>query len=314
MPLVSIIIPAYNSSAYIGQTLKSVLEQTYRPIEIIVVDDGSTDGTIAEASHYKKHGVTILSNPKKGACAARNFGYMHSKGEFIQFLDSDDPIAPNKIESQLNQLLFFSNYQRKLVHCRWGRFIVDIDEVYYWGPDVSVRKNLKPIDWLVANHMSMTGCWLTPRQVIEKGGLWDETLKRNQDGEFFSRLMTHADEVLYCDAAKVYYRSGNTGSISNVKSRPAMESLLKSLQHIEKYMLQLEASPRVNLSIANRYQDFVYANFIANPDLAAFAENKIKELGGSELKLPGGAVLRCLATLLGWKNALKIKRIINRST
>ncbi|GAA4426843.1 hypothetical protein GCM10023188_09320 [Pontibacter saemangeumensis] len=314
MTLVSVIIPAYNSSAYIGQTLESVLGQTHSPVEIIVVDDGSNDDTVTKANFYKDQGVLVLSNPKKGACAARNFGYLHSKGEFIQFLDSDDPLAPNKIENQLNQLLSLSNYQKKLVHCRWGRFQKNKDEVYYWGPDAAIRQDLKPIDWLVANQMSMTGCWLLHRSLIETAGLWDESLKRNQDGEFFSRIMLHADEVLFCDTAKVYYRSGNTGSISNTKSRPAMESLLKSLYLIEEYMLQLEVSPRVNLSLANRYQDFAYSNFIANPDLAALAESKTIELGGSELKLPGGAVLCSLATLLGWKNALKIKRLLSRST
>jgi glycosyltransferase involved in cell wall biosynthesis len=308
--LVSIIIPAYNSSEYIKQTLESVLEQTYRPIEVIVVDDGSTDNTIAIASHFKDHGVIILANPKKGACAARNFGYHHSKGEFIQFLDADDPIAPDKIEKQLKQLLSYNNWDMNLIHCSWGRFSTNRSKVYYWGPDKSIQKRLKPIEWLVENKWSITGAWLLHRRLIEKAGLWDVSLKRNQDGEYYTRIMLYANEVLYCEEAIVYYRSGNKNSITNTNTRSAIKSLLKSLQLIEKYMLQLEDSPRVKLSIANRYQDFVYSNFIDNPDLATFAEIKVKELGGANVSLPGSISIRCISYIFGWKNALKLKKMI----
>jgi len=307
--LVSVIIPAYNSEKYITSTLDSVLAQTYKNLEVIVVDDGSTDGTVEVVREYEQAGIICLTQKNKGACAARNFGYAHATGDFIQFLDADDIIAPNKIEYQLKQLLATENYQDKLIHCQWGRFYDgNIDKVDWWGPHESIRCNLKPADWLIANHMSNTHCWLIPRNLIEKAGSWDESLKKNQDGEFFSRLMTHTDEVLFSDDAKVYYRSGNAGSISNTRTRSAMKSLLQSLFSIEESIFKLEKSARANLSVANMYQDFVYANYIANPDLAAIAEEKVKELGGADLKLQGGIVLRFLSTYLGWKNALRIKR------
>lgn len=313
MTLVSVVIPAYNSSAYIGQTLASVLGQTHRPVEIIVVDDGSTDDTIAEASLYKNQGVRVLSNPKKGACAARNFGYSNSHGEFIQFLDADDILSPDKIERQLSQLLASENHLTSLIHCRWGRFYNEnVNDVSWWGPHELIKRDLKPADWLIANHMSMTGCWLTPHILIEKGGLWDESLKKNQDGEFFSRLMTHADEVLYCDDVRVHYRSDIPTSISKNKSREAGASTLQSIELIESYIFSLEKSDRARLTVANMYQAFIYENFISYPDLAIIAEAKVKGLGGASVKLQGGKALKALRTLVGWKPALLIKKTLSR--
>jgi glycosyltransferase involved in cell wall biosynthesis len=311
-PLVSVIIPCYNSEQFIKEALDSVLGQTWKNIEVIVVDDGSNDGTAQVLKQYEKLGVICLTQPNKGACAARNLGYRQSTGDFIHFLDADDSISLDKIEKQLTQLMSHVGNNKKLVHCKWGRFFNN-KEVYYWGPEEILRKDLKPIDWLVANHMSMTGCWLVHRNLIEKAGLWDESLKRNQDGEFFSRLMIHAEEVLYCGEAEVYYRSGNKLSISSSKSRYAMESWFKSLELIEKYMKNLEISSRVNLSLANRFQDFIYSNYISNPDLTALAEKKVSDLGGAKLKLPGGVGLRFLARLFGWKKALTLKKILFQS-
>jgi len=311
--MVSVIIPAYNSESYIAETLNSVFAQTYKDLEIIVVDDGSKDGTVEIIKKYELAGVICLTQHNKGACAARNIGYKNSSGDFIQFLDADDILSPDKIEKQLQQLLTTKNYQNKIIHCRWGRFYQDnTADVRWWGPHELIRRDLKPADWLVANHMSMTGCWLTPRQLIEKGGLWDESLKKNQDGEFFSRLMMHAEEVLYCDEVRVYYRSDVATSVSRNKSSAAAESSLKAIDLIASYLFALETSNRTRLATANMYQDFIYANFISFPELAQIAEEQVKALGGASIKLPGGPALRVMNRLLGWKSTLLLKKNLSK--
>lgn len=313
--LVSVIIPSYNSEKFIAETLDSVIAQSWENLEIIVVDDGSNDATVQVIRQYQDLGVICLTQENRGACAARNYGYRMSKGDFIQFLDADDIISPDKIEKQLNQLLATVNYETKMIHCRWGRFYNDdLDNVKWWGPHELIRRSLKPADWLIANHMSNTHCWLIPRSLIQQAGLWDETLYRNQDGEFFSRLIVHADEVLYCDEVKVYYRSGISTSISRNRSRAAAESTLKSIELIESHLFSLEESDRARLTIANMYQDFIYGNFIYYPDLAQAAEAKVKALGGASVKLQGGVTLKALEKLLGWKTALLIKKNVSTLT
>jgi glycosyltransferase involved in cell wall biosynthesis len=97
VPLVSVVIPAFNAAKYIRETLDSVLAQTYRPIEIVVVDDGSTDGTREQILAYGDC-VRYVWQPNSGGCSApRNHGVRMASGEFIAFLDADDLIAPDRI-------------------------------------------------------------------------------------------------------------------------------------------------------------------------------------------------------------------------
>ena len=103
-PLVSIIIPVFNSEKYIGATIASAVEQTWPNKEIIVVDDGSTDKSLEIAEKLKDSFIKVFSQENKGASVARNKGLKEAKGEYIQFLDADDLLSPDKIEGQLNAL------------------------------------------------------------------------------------------------------------------------------------------------------------------------------------------------------------------
>lgn len=108
MPLVSIIIPCYNSQLYILKTLKSIIDQTYKKIEIIIVDDGSVDNTVDVARKFldnKKYGYKILKQSNSGVSKARNYGLDNCKGDYIFFLDSDDYINKHCIEKMVNKFL-----------------------------------------------------------------------------------------------------------------------------------------------------------------------------------------------------------------
>src|SRR5215510_11775591 len=102
-PLVSIIIPAYNSAAYIEEAIRSALEQDYEEKEIIVVDDGSTDSTPDILKSLQEQ-IVVLSQVNAGAGAARNRGLKHAKGTYIAFLDSDDFWVPGKLRLQIEYL------------------------------------------------------------------------------------------------------------------------------------------------------------------------------------------------------------------
>jgi glycosyltransferase involved in cell wall biosynthesis len=102
-PCVTAIVPAYNRERYLGAALESILLQDYRPLEVIVVDDGSTDGTARVARSYPE--VRYLYQPNQGAAAARNAGIAVSRGAFLAFLDSDDVWTPQKLSLQVGFLL-----------------------------------------------------------------------------------------------------------------------------------------------------------------------------------------------------------------
>ncbi|HQV50680.1 MAG: glycosyltransferase family 2 protein [Flavobacteriales bacterium] len=104
MPLVSVIIPAYNAERWIDSTLRSTLEQSIHDIEVILVDDGSSDGTTRIASGINDPRLRIIKQPNQGVSSARNTGIEHAKGTYFRFLDADDLMLPNDIEVKIATL------------------------------------------------------------------------------------------------------------------------------------------------------------------------------------------------------------------
>src|SRR6266404_1919322 len=100
-PLVSILIPAYNAEAWIVDTIRSALGQTWPRKEIIVVDDGSRDQTLSIARQFASETVSVVSQENQGAAAARNKAFEMSQGDYIQWLDADDLLSPDKIAKQM---------------------------------------------------------------------------------------------------------------------------------------------------------------------------------------------------------------------
>ena len=103
-PLVSVIIPCYNAELFVGKTIESVLRQSYSPIEIIVINDGSTDGSFQVIKSYECQGVKLFDKANSGVSATRNMGLKISEGKYIHFLDSDDILSPDFIEKAIIEM------------------------------------------------------------------------------------------------------------------------------------------------------------------------------------------------------------------
>jgi Glycosyltransferases involved in cell wall biogenesis len=104
-PLVSIIIPAYNAEQWIEEAVNSCLNQSYKNIEVIVVNDGSTDGTLSVVQQISDSRLKVFSQMNMGACVARNRGFDESQGEYVNFFDADDTMYPDAIEKQIKHIL-----------------------------------------------------------------------------------------------------------------------------------------------------------------------------------------------------------------
>jgi glycosyltransferase involved in cell wall biosynthesis len=120
-PLVSILIPAYNAEEWIADTIRSTLGQTWPRKEIIIVDDGSTDRTLSIAREFASGDVSVFTQPNQGASAARNKAYAVSKGDYIQWLDADDLLAPDKLEKQMHAVSSCQS-NRTLFSSAWAYF------------------------------------------------------------------------------------------------------------------------------------------------------------------------------------------------
>src|SRR5437868_13349007 len=118
-PLVSILIPAFNAERWIAETIQSAVDQTCSRKEIIIVDDGSTDRTLDIARGFTSPIVTVVTQPNQGAAAARNKAYAICQGEYIQWLDHDDLLAPDKIRRQIDTAASTQS-KRTLFSSAWG--------------------------------------------------------------------------------------------------------------------------------------------------------------------------------------------------
>jgi glycosyltransferase involved in cell wall biosynthesis len=145
-PLVSILIPAYNAEKLIAYTLKSATAQTWPHKEIIVIDDGSTDRTVEIVRRYASKDVRIVSTANRGLSAAINEGLRICQGEYIQELDSDDLLAPDKIERQLLALRE-SDSKRLLLSSPWAHFYFRTHHSQFI-PN-SLWADLSPVEWLL---------------------------------------------------------------------------------------------------------------------------------------------------------------------
>lgn len=120
MPTVSIITPLHNKVAYIAETIQSVLSQTYADWEMLIVENGSTDGSFLKAQEFQDSRLRFLESPKQGPGAARNYGLNCAQGEWIQFLDADDLLEPDHLEQQL--IAADKNPEAEIIACSWQEF------------------------------------------------------------------------------------------------------------------------------------------------------------------------------------------------
>ena len=239
--LVSIIIPTLNRAHLISQTLDSVIAQDYKDWECIIVDDGSTDDTENVITKYMTIDERILyfkrpSQYKRGASSCRNYGFEKSSGEFIQYLDSDDLISSNKLEQQISDI---KKENLKIATCSWSLFGSSPSKD---GSLIisSYQKTHSPCSFLksmgLQNVFFPLHCYLTPKEIIEKAGKWNEDLTNNDDAEFFSRVILASSGVKFISTCTAYYRKSGAGHLSNYSNPKRVISAIKSWALIEDHL------------------------------------------------------------------------------
>lgn len=239
-PLVSIIIPTYNRTHIIHETLESVLSQEDVNWECLIIDDGSTDNTAEVINNYceKDPRFKFFKRPKhkpKGANACRNYGFELSNGDYIQFLDSDDLLSKNKLSNQLNLI---TDSHADIATSKWGRFSTaenfEIKDSFLYK-DYNPAYNLL-IDYGCQKSFLPSHVFLVKRDVFLKSGLWNESLKINQDGEFLCRVISEANKIIFDENSHVKYRFANTNKTSDLSSLDKAKDLTKSWKLISKYL------------------------------------------------------------------------------
>ncbi len=187
-PLVSVVIPCYNSEKVIRETIESVLVQTERNFEVIIVDDGSTDDTAAIAASSGDPRIHILRQSNSGASAARNTGIRAARGSFIAFLDSDDIWFPDFLARTLALLAASPQSVMAVTNQYWQRIPGDLSTTLQGctGFDVS-RTEIAFADLIRRNHISTSACVLR-REIITECGLFDTRLAVAEDYNLWLKI------------------------------------------------------------------------------------------------------------------------------
>jgi len=280
-PLVSILIPALNAQEWIADTLRSAIAQTWEPKEIIVVDDGSSDRTSALAEQFESDGVRLISQANRGAAAARNIALSLSNAAYIQWLDADDLLAPDKIAVQMAVVLRCRS-RRTVLSGPWGYFF----HRYYRAKFIPTGLwcDISPTEWLLRkleqNVFMQTATWLVSRELTEKAGPWNTELLSDDDGEYFCRVVLGSDGVRFAPDAKIYYRISGPGSLGYIgRSVQKCEAQWRSMQLQIGYLRSLDDGPRVRAACITFLRNWMCFFYPHVPHLVRQAEEMVIDLG-----------------------------------
>jgi len=315
-PLVSIIIPVYNSSAFIKKSVENLLQQTYQAIEIIVIDDGSTDDSFQIAKSFESGKIKVITQANSGAAVARNTGLAAATGDYIQFMDVDDFLSPYKIEKQIEAL---QQNPGCVAVCNYISFVND-DELKekISSEDQShfIYSSGQPAEFLIdllgakgESNFIQTNCWLVPGDIIGRSGGWRNYRCPDDDGEFFSRVLLASKGIVYVPEIMNYYRRDKrVGKLSANSNKKYIQNTLLTIDLKYQYLSQKAGQEKLRKAFAKQYLDFAVYNYPQHTKLSLIAIKRFKEMNKkAELPLLGGRVIETIKSILGWKVVRLIK-------
>lgn len=261
--LASIVIPCYNAQKWIAAAIESCLNQTYSPIEIIVIDDGSSDQSLEIVKRYSDR-IRWETGSNRGGNYARNRGFALSQGDYIQFLDADDILLPEKIEQQVR---CFEETQADVVYSDWRYQFhqadqkIELGEIQVCGPKQDFLEDL------LANHRwTPIICTLFTREIVEKSGGWDEELEAAQDRDFLFLTAFAGAKFAYSPGCHSLYRRYGNVTVSSQSKMRWLDNHTMVMQKAENWLTKSgKLSLRYCQALAKAYYDmgreFLYSDF-----------------------------------------------------
>lgn len=251
--LVSIIVPCFNAEKWLREAIESCFQQSYKLIEVIVIDDGSRDGSLEAIESYDGK-VIWETGPNRGGNYARNRGIELSKGEYIQYLDADDYLLPDKIERQVK---FLEETGADIVYG-------DVNYQYHLGNGEIVQEpvNISGVSGNckdVLESLLAYGClppiaYLFKKSTIVNSIKWDETLKCGQDRDFLISLLIKGAKIIYQPGYYSVYRKYGNVTVSTSNKALLVESFCRILAKAETQLIRAgKLEPKYQKAIAQAY-------------------------------------------------------------
>ena len=286
---VSVVIPCYNAEKLIERALDSVYKQTYSPIEVICVDNNSNDQTLKIVQDLKEkyyNDLIILTEPISGAPSARNKGLSVAKGEWIQFLDSDDQLMPNKIEEQLKLLSASNSENIGIIGGAWKE--IGLDNKKYVNQNYK-NKWVSLFDGNIGNTCSV----LLRKVTLEQVDGWDNEIKSSQERELFFKILKKDKDVLFLNEP-----------LTIIHKRP--ESITTKIENKDDNLIRfVDLKCRILIYLKENQKD-VYNEFKTYFDQTIFSWIHILFKYNSE------KALASYYSLFSTKISLRISRAISR--
>jgi glycosyltransferase involved in cell wall biosynthesis len=303
--LVSVVIPAYNAEAWIAESIASVLRQTYQKIEIILVDDGSTDRTPEIATALLRAGSfphRVFRQPNLGAAKARNKGWRDARGQWIQFLDADDLLEPHKIELQVARAhkdrrpdVIYSDWQKLLLRGK-GWIAHDLRTPQIGGDALA--------DLLSDRNFLQLGCLLIKASMLDLVGGFDSSHEPIEDVGMCVKIAIAGGVYAKVDSTGpvAYYRD-LPRSFSKINHKKFIESCVKNAKLTERYIQQYPTESKKTVeAIVAIY--FAAARFYAGLDWERFGELNADIMKLQPDFVPGSPrALNVLSRIIGYKRA-----------
>lgn len=303
-PLVSIIIPCYNAERWIADAINSCLAQTYRPIEIIVVDDGSTDGSLKIIQSYGDR-IQYITGPNRGGSSARNRGFTLSKGKHVMFLDADDELLPDTIKALVQNL---QSKNKTLAVCNWGHAVQSSDG---WRLTLHNLKYDADYDylagWLEGNYIPCHAI-LWQREILQDLDGWDESLTYNDDADLAFRALTNGVHIIPTQGGLAIYKHYKDHmSVGKQLSSQAFKSGFRILEKLEASLSSQGKLSDYAVPLARAYHSLAVTGLAVDIELARECIKRSKILAGNK-SVTGSLLHRILCYTIGLENKEKLAR------
>jgi glycosyltransferase involved in cell wall biosynthesis len=306
LPLVSICIPLFNAAEYIEETLERILKQSYKNIEIVVIDDHSTDESYSRAKAFESDSIRVYKNIKKGGNAARNYAFEKSMGSYIKFMDADDYCSETMIENQLNRLLEDGTNDTLIFSPL--RMLYPNGEIH--DAERTIDHNYEPGIELVISIWNGVGfncphSHLMHRHLVDRSGGWNEKLIKNQDGEYFARVASNADKALVVSGDYAMWRQTEKG-VSMKSSLEAHSSVLESYRVVINLIVAYKDTEDNKDICAKIIGSYVSNFYLQLKPLMPKVLQILKDLD-RPIILPNRKIYNILSKFIGWKLAIIVK-------
>lgn len=253
--MISVIVPVYNTKQYLRSCLDSILNQTFSDLEILFIDDGSTDGSgeLLDAFAAEDRRIRVIHKENGGVCSARNRGIEEAKGTWLSFIDSDDTLEPDLYETLMTLI---REHDARIAHCSYSRVTDGVVKPIGNTGRVFVHSREDALTCLLTGKLFVGSCWtkLYARELF-RDIRFPSGIRTNEDMLVNFQVFSRADKIVFSDVCKYHYLTSETSSCIRTPQRKRAEDLLT----VNRRMLEKNVCPELTPILEKRVLNALFS-------------------------------------------------------